>query len=404
MPALSHTTLRTPPRLFWNSVVANRCQRLHTQLYEKAAETQPASGTDAGQTTLSTRRLIEVRGHDAPQFLQGLTTANIPNRISDRQSTIYSAFLNAQGRLLQDVFIYPLQPNVFATDTHSSEKASDPVFLIEVDASQADNLIKWLRKYKLRSKVSLRPVSSDELAVSCVWDDNTQPEQLAAEVGKRGIRGAVSSVDNRAPGMGIRLLQSTQEAFAMRPTASPKQYAIRRYLRCVPEGQAELQYQSALVHESSIDYMGGVDFRKGCYVGQELVIRTQHTGVVRKRILPCMLYHRNGRPPDKLGYEDIGRPAAEDVPADADVKGLVEDGKRVRSKGKWIGGVGNVGLALCRLEDVVGLGPTGERVEGWNTSQWRLEWSSQNASADDLRLKAFIPDWWAQRREHVQNI
>ncbi|MCJ1329465.1 ccr4 associated factor [Thelotrema lepadinum] len=366
------------------------------------------SWTEAGHTILPSRSLIELRGHDAAQFLQGLTTTNIPNGVPQQTIGLYSAFLNAQGRLLQDVFIYPLRSPISSSGDTKLENGTEPTYLIEVDTSQKDNLARWLRKYKLRSKVSIRQIPSDEMAVSSVWDDSVSPDELKGTVDEWAHQtNSVCTIDNRAPGLGLRLLHRVEDGFLGRPSVDSSQYALRRYLHGVPEGQSELGHESALVHESCIDYMGGVDFRKGCYVGQELVIRTQHTGVVRKRILPCVLYDAANDPPATLTSAAVGgqlQVLAEDIPSGADVRSVAGKEIKARSKGKWMTGVGNVGLAICRLEDVVGLGPMGERVETWDSKmQWCLDWKSDDAESRDIRLKAFIPDWWAQRRVAINN-
>ncbi|KAI4155377.1 MAG: hypothetical protein LQ340_001019 [Diploschistes diacapsis] len=384
------------------------CRRFHQTWRKRQSQPSIAEETSAtaGQTYLPSRGLLEVRGRDAPQFLQGLTTANIPCQLPERPAVQYAAFLNAQGRLLQDVFIYRLPPDSPLLDTRSTATGPDPVFLIEVDANQASTLLKWLRKYKLRSKIALRSVPADELAVSSVWDDGQSTEHLEKQLeGNAGQANTVATADNRAPGFGLRVLHRMEERFSSKPRASFRQYTLRRYLHCIPEGQAELPCESALLHESCIDYMGGVDFRKGCYVGQELVIRTQHTGVVRKRILPCILYQDPGNPPTKLAYEDasVSKGLADSVPPGADVKSAMEEGKKARSKGKWLAGVGNIGLALCRLEDMVGLGPTGEKTENWDRiNEWCLDWEDQGAEAKGLRITGFVPHWWAQRREALK--
>ena len=367
-----------------------------------------SSAVKTGHAVLPSRSLIELRGQDAAQFLQGLTTANIPNGAPRKMTSLFSAFLNAQGRLLQDVFIYPLKPSISNSEDTDLENQADPTFLIEVDSNQKDNLNRWLRKYRLRSKVSIRLVPPDEMAVSSIWDDSVSLNELKDTVDEWAQQtNSICTIDNRAPGLGLRLLHRMKDDIIGRPPVDSSQYALRRYMHGVPEGQSELGYESALVHESCIDYMGGVDFRKGCYVGQELVIRTQHTGVVRKRILPCVLHDAGKDPPKNLVSGAAGgelQLLAEEIPQGADVKSVAGNEIKARSKGKWIAGIGNIGLAICRLEDVVGLGPMGERVETWDSKvQWCLDWGNDDVASRELHLKAFIPDWWAQRRVAINN-
>lgn len=141
----------------------------------------------------------------------------------------------------------------------------------------------------------------------------------------------------------------------------------------VPEGQAELEKGVALLQESCVDYMGGVDFRKGCYVGQELVIRTQHTGVVRKRIVPV-----------RVGMDGEGEEVV--MPGlGARIRGGnggVERRGRRELVGRWIGGVGNVGLALWRL-DGMEAGTIGGDVGVMSVE-----------GAADVEVRALVPEWW----------
>jgi folate-binding protein YgfZ len=224
----------------------------------------------------------------------------------------------------------------------------------------------------------------------------------------------------RAPGLGHRILTfNTPNTPDFPTTTTPlplpavheEVYRLRRYLLGVPEGQAEILREQALPQESNIDVMGGIDFRKGCYVGQELTIRTEHRGVVRKRVLPCLLYpsESEGVPEAALGggLEGLYRPgigevgggvSAEMVPAEASI-GRV--GKKGRSAGKWLRGVGNVGLALCRLEimtDVVLTGETGGGgFDAGDEFAVGLAGGGEDGEGQKVKIKAFVPDWLRER-------
>ena len=234
------------------------------------------------------------------------------------------------------------------------------------------------------------------------WGDSAPADPQPREAAE-----AVRYPDLRAPGLGQRILLPSP-AGSSRPLsarlgveegsvlASMAQYTLRRYLHGVAEGQVELQRETALVQESGLDYMGGVDFRKGCYVGQELVIRTQHTGVVRKRVVPVVVYEgregeEQGRVPEKLEYSE------EDGRAFEGVLGKVRVGDDiVRGEGKgrrvarWMGGVGNVGLALWRLENVEG--------------EFRFKVAEGEEQERELRLKPFLPEWWEQRKKGTGSV
>jgi folate-binding protein YgfZ len=304
-----------------------------------------------------------------------------------RTSGFYAAFLNAQGRLLNDVFIYP---------EHTTQREA---WLIEVDAQEAERLAKHIKRYKLRAKFEVRLLGEGERTVWSVWregDGRTgwTPHSLTgddAAVEAKLIEGEVGCEDNRAPGLGRRwILPSGKKPEEEVEESTEASYRVRRYLKGVPEGQDELIREAALPQESNIDFMGGIDYRKGCYVGQELTIRTHHTGVVRKRILPVMLYGIDEPMPPVLEYlpdKDLG---GEAIPKETSI-GRFE--KRGRSAGKWLAGVGNIGLGLCRLEimtDVMVQGEAGGYKEG---DEFKLEWQADGGDVEMVKVKAFVPPW-----------
>ena len=169
-------------------------------------------------------------------------------------------------------------------------------------------------------------------------------------------------------------------------------YTLNRYFNGIPEGPLEILPQTALPLESNFDYLNGIDFRKGCYVGQELTIRTQHTGVVRKRILPVQLYTSaiespgsGSRPTPIDGMTDPESAEfhlARQVPAGTEIK--VEGGKR--PSGRFLAGIGNVGLALCRVENMTDLRVSAEG----GTYKEDLEF---NLGDTGIKIKAFVPEW-----------
>lgn len=174
-------------------------------------------------------------------------------------------------------------------------------------------------------------------------------------------------------------------------------YDLRRMLMGVAEGQGEMLKESALPQESNIDYMGGIDFRKGCYVGQELTIRTHHTGVVRKRILPVQIYpaEGNSKPPDGLNYDEETNIVL--PPSGANISRVHKKG---RSAGKWLSGVGNIGLALCRLEIMTDTVLTGEGSQWSPEHEFEVAWEPEEGRAGGkVRVKAFVPSWHQSRAE-----
>ncbi|PSR94614.1 hypothetical protein BD289DRAFT_427096 [Coniella lustricola] len=410
-----------------------------------SVRTRGPSQSSSGLVALSSRRLISISGPDAPKFLQGVITQNIlaPQQAADTSLTFrtdgfYGAFLTATGRVLYDVFIYPdtrPEQQQHQQQTNSGENTS---FLVEVDAHEATRLEKHIKRYKLRAKFAVRLLDPGEVTVWHGWEDDSGGRAAldAASQGVEDFHRFVHMRDPRAPGLGWRMVKSgDREPLVDLPRvkkAGGKEgeqegeeelvYRLRRYLYGVAEGQAEILREAALPLESNLDVMQGVDFRKGCYVGQELTIRTKHRGVVRKRILPVVLYGEGGAAaaeageiPQELAYHP-GLLDAGAIPAETSIGRL---GKKGRSTGKWLRGVGNVGLALCRLEtmtDVVLPGetaastfnPADEFVMEWQQQQQQEERQQAGddvateagdgaAEAKSVKIKAFVPEWLRQR-------
>ncbi|KAK4143634.1 uncharacterized protein C8A04DRAFT_12201 [Dichotomopilus funicola] len=429
-PRLSPTHLKTRPAF------SSPRPSLQPSSYQHRtfSNSVPPHPLPSGLALLTTRRILSLTGPDTAKFLQGLITANItpghatPNPAAEHIRTdagFYAAFLNAQGRVLYDVFIY--------RDGRDGpgEPGGEAGWLIEVDAAEAKALQAHLRRYKLRAKVQVRLLEEEEVRVWEAWDDTNHLNPAAAFSPEAASSSSLITIpDPRAPNLGHRILtfSSSSTPVPLEWEAAPEAaYHLRRYLNGVPEGAGELTPSSALPHESNLDLMGvttgtagtaggsgivggttggAIDFRKGCYVGQELTIRTEHRGVVRKRVLPCLLYPdtADSTPPSLTAGTDLGATdvTASAIPPSSSIKRLTKSG---RSAGKWLHGIGNVGLALCRLEtmtDVVLPGEAGTAgfVEGdefyvdlGDGEPDKEGVTSGGSEGGRVRVKAFVPGW-----------
>lgn len=266
-------------------------------------------------------------------------------------------------------------------------------FLVEADAGQIDVLARYIKRYKLRAKLAVRKIQPDEIKVWQAWNDD------AAANSQLNLNAGFVFKDPRAPSLGHRMLKAGNEAPEVEfEQTTEDAYTIRRYLNGVPEGQDEILKETALPQESNMDFMKGIDYRKGCYVGQELTIRTKHRGVVRKRILPCIIYPKSGATPINLHYDpDVATSSpealtADMIPQDTSI-GRFE--KRGRSAGKWLKGVGNIGLGLCRLEIMTGVQLPGETAAAaWQADdEFVLEWGEEENGKSGVKVKAFVPEW-----------
>lgn len=360
--------------------VPRRIRRLYATDTVSKTTPPPPPPPPAGAAEISTRRLISLHGYETPKFLQGIVTNNVR---PESTAGFYAAFLTAQGKVLHDTFIYPTPGSQWHRQQGADE---EPGYLVEVDAEQADALMKHLRRHKLRSKFKLRLVEPGELSVWSLWREG---ERWTAHGQPKTEEGIISLTDCRAPGMGERLVlaeSQVQDALKEAETSTLDAYTIRRYLRGIPEGQREMPRDDCLPMNCNIDIMGGIDFKKGCYVGQELTIRTHHTGVVRRRILPVALYQHNSDVSERLQYDSslgIDASAINGV----DIK---RDGKLKRSTGKFIAGVGNIGLGMCRLEQMTDLKVSSEPSPYKTEDKFVIQ---ENGEDPELVVKAYVPDW-----------
>ena len=251
------------------------------------------------------------------------------------------------------------------------------------------SLLSFIQKFKLRSKVKLVDVS-DQYHVLQSWSASpTQPpNELAAKL----------SVDPRCPAIGLRgvLPSSSSLDFGGTSPAESDEYTLHRILNGIAEGSLDLPSGSSLPLENNLDYMNGVDFRKGCYVGQELTARTHHTGVVRKRIVPVSFYLPGTQAPSSI--DQVDRQFPHQLPEHlaevrskpvASVAADEAGGKSARGKaaGKFTSGIHNVGLGCLRLE----------QVRRWTEEKGKeggLEMSVLSADGQTLMVRPWIPEWW----------
>jgi len=198
------------------------------------------------ETLLDDRGVARVEGPDAATFLQGLVTNDV-EKIAVGQSR-YAALLSPQGKILFDFLVF---------------RRAEDTFLVDAPADRVGELVKRLGFYKLRAKVSV----SDESA------------RLAVIVAAEG-----EPRDPRAPALGRRDIVARETAPTPDPAARAA-YEQKRIALGSPKGGVDFAYGDAFPHDANMDLVNGVDFAKGCYVGQEVVSRMQHRGGVRKRIL-----------------------------------------------------------------------------------------------------------------------
>ncbi|HTR85306.1 MAG TPA: folate-binding protein [Reyranella sp.] len=208
------------------------------------------------------RGVVAVAGEDRIPFLQGLVSNDV-TKVAPTKA-IWAALLTPQGRFLNDMFVVD---------------AGFKTLLLETERDRAPALAKKLALYKLRSKVTIEDRSA-AMDVAAVFGPGAEK--------CNAVPGALSFIDPRLPALGVRVLLPAGEA-AKRlglPEAPLAEYEALRLSLGVPDGSRDLPVEKALLLESGFDELHGIDWQKGCYMGQELTARTKYRGLVRKRLFP----------------------------------------------------------------------------------------------------------------------
>jgi folate-binding protein YgfZ len=354
---------------------------------------------------------------------------------------IYTMFLNSKGRIMTDAWIYPhFLPQ-------ESQLSRETEYLVEADSSLINQLSMMFKLHKLRAKVSFAPVN--DVKVWSVFNDdqmdmiygiqqryfdqdseeNKNPKMaynqavefsnsslFTSQISKASM--VALAFDNRVPDSGLRLILPSntcptevisKDYLTHTEQLSEEVYHIRRALLGVPEAPRDITVNKLLPLECNLEYMGGVHFDKGCYTGQELTVRTYHTGVVRKRVVPVRLYLLpqesqdieldynpadavNGVISSKVGQLDIlsNKEDTQEKSLSASPFGSsksVRSRNSSRSAGTLLSIYGNVGLALVRLEDFAD-----------PSTQFCVEVPAAGDGNKSLQVgvKAFIPYWWPE--------
>jgi tRNA-modifying protein YgfZ len=254
---------------------------------------------------LPDRGVVKVAGADARTFLNGLLTTDV-TKVAPGEAR-FGALLTPQGKIIVDCIV-------------AEAPAGDGGgFFLDCPRALAPALVEKLNFYKLRAKVICEDLS-EVLGVMAVWDGNGSTDY------------GLVSIDPRLPALGQRIMlppHLAKEAAAdlgaelMEAAA----YEAHRIAQGVPRGGLDFIYGDAFPHETDMDQLAGVDFEKGCYIGQEVVSRMEHRGTARSRIVPI---------------------AAGDFAPDAGVPVMAGD----RQVGITGSHAGNRGLAMLRLDRV----------------------------------------------------
>jgi len=294
-------------------------------------------------TILQHRAVVTLAGPDVRSFLQGIVSNDV-KRVSTERAQ-WTAFLTPQGKFLFEFFLVE----------RSGAEPGTTLFWLECEAERRADLLRRLRMYKLRAKVELSD-TGEALTVAALFGPGVG-EALGLETAEPGrtrdFAGGVAFLDPRLAALGARALVPREGAEdALRAAgftaAALDDYDTLRIGLGVPDGSRDLEVEKSLLLESGFDELNGLDWEKGCYMGQELTARTRYRGLVKKRLLPVEI----------------------DGPAPAPGTPVLSGG---REAGVLRSTVDGRGLALLRLEHV------GEEAAP--------------LTAGEARLRVVRPDW-----------
>jgi folate-binding protein YgfZ len=238
---------------------------------------------------LKNRAVVKVVGVDSFKFLQGILTNDVNKLLKDQ--AIYACLLTPQGKYFADFFLYLVEDGV----------------LMDLCVLRKEEILKKLKMYKLRSDVDFidlpeyKVVSSFSVSSEGAFFKDPRSSSL-------GMRGFVKEGN----------LEENDE------------YDLVRIANFIAEGDKDLIPEQSFLLEYGFDDLNAIDYKKGCYVGQELIARTHYRGEIRKQVVQIQAI-------DKL-------PALGTI--------IYRDEKKL---GIVCSSVNNLGLALIRTEDVESL-------------------------------------------------
>ncbi|WJX90359.1 hypothetical protein P8452_72265 [Trifolium repens] len=378
------------------SSFSKHCNRAIHQTIPKHQNETKLQTAGPVASLIKSRSVIRFRGPDTVKFLQGLLTNDIrkfgdktanfptPNIPATSFPPIYAALLTPQSRFLYDLFLYkPPTSDTKLDSTGPVSELNEPFELFaDVDASVLDELLATFTKYRLRSKVEIDNVTSE---FSC-WQrygsgpsDNSSDveEPEAASVGWGAGEDCATMSSSRGGNLGWQWFKDPRLAclgfrgifpsniipplIEADKETDEQNYLMWRIEKGVAEGSTEIPKGEAMPLEYNLVGLNAISFDKGCYVGQELVARTHHRGVIRKRLVPLRFQDNDGK-------EVIDKviPGSEVVNTGSGKKaGLVTTA------------LGYRGLGLLRMEEAF-KGSTALSIQG----------------EEDVKVVASKPDWW----------
>jgi len=241
------------------------------------------------------RDIIAISGADNRTFLQGLVSQDMDR--TSAETSVYSALLTPQGKYLHDFFV----------------AQSGDSLLVDCEAGRGADLIQRLSRFRLRADVQLEP--REDLSVFAVLGDgahetlglSTTPGQTAP------LADGLAFTDPRASELGCRLIGPSAGSLEWLAQAGVTEAGFETYdaLRIsleIPDGTRDMDVEKSTLLESNFDTLNGIDWEKGCYMGQELTARTKYRGLVKRKLSAFQATHASQVPGENvlLGEQKVG--------------------------------------------------------------------------------------------------
>ena len=248
--------------------------------------------TGPNYVLLEDRGILAIDGAEARTFLQGLISNDIDKATPSR--AIYAALLTAEGKYLHDFFIVE----------------QDGVLLVDCEGARRDDLLRRLNMYKLRAQATIVDRSDEFTAIALMGEVPRDICGLTDTPGQaQAFHGGVAFVDPRHSEMGIRVIlpkasaEETLKYLNIMP-GSRQEFDSRRIALALPDSSRDMIADKSILLENGFDELHGIDWEKGCYVGQELTARTKHRGLIKKRLVPVMIEGTAPEPGTIIFYDD----------------------------------------------------------------------------------------------------
>ena len=241
---------------------------------------------------LEDRGFIQVKGVEAKDFLQNIVTNDI-EKVTD-QLTIFSSILTPQGKYLFDFFILKLKDS----------------YLLECEKKSTRKIIKLLNYYKLRSKVDFTDLTEKYVALVISLEKFKEINNSDFSIGKTtSYRNDPVYIDSRNSNLGAKIISKLENMHLTikklnLTIGDKKNYYNKSFELGIPQIDLDKLREKVFGIENNLDELNGIDFKKGCYVGQENTSRIKLRNKLRRRILPVQKITGEISENDIIKYKD----------------------------------------------------------------------------------------------------